>query len=76
MPNGDQLFFSEEPRFYVESDSRCVIIWREQGTRNNPAFAQDRFPYGGGGLMVWAGITIGGRTNLYIIQGGTMTPVR
>ena len=27
-------------------------------------------------LMVWAGVSIGGRTDLYIIQGGTLTTVR
>ena len=60
----------------MEFDSRRVLIWREQGTRNNPPFVQARSPYGGGGLMVWEGVNIGGRTDLYIIQGGTLTAVR
>ena len=46
------IFFSDESRLNVESDTRRVLIWKEQETRNNPAFVQERSPNGGGGLMV------------------------
>ena len=32
--------------------------------------------YGGGSIMVWAGISRGGRTDLHIVMRGTMTGVR
>lgn len=70
------VLFCDESRFNVESDSRRVLIWREQRTRNNPEFVRERSPYGGGGLMVWAGVSSGGRTDLYVIQGGTLNAVR
>ena len=60
----------------MESDSRRVLIWSEKGSRNNPAFVRERPPYGDGGLMVWAGVSNGGCTDLYVFQGGTLTAVR
>ncbi|GFX32728.1 transposable element Tcb2 transposase [Trichonephila clavipes] len=38
-----------------------------------PIFIQERTHYRRGGLMVWAGISIGGRTNLHVIQNANFT---
>ena len=70
------VLFSNELWFNVESDSRCVLIWGELRTWSNPAFVEERSPFGGAGLIVWAGVSIGGLMDLYIIQGGTLTAVR
>ena len=70
------VLFSDESRFSVEPDNRRVFIWRECGTRNNPMFVRERSQYHGGGLMVWAGISIGGRTELHIIRNGSLTALR
>ncbi|GFX88576.1 transposable element Tcb2 transposase [Trichonephila clavipes] len=33
------VLFSDESRFSVHSDNRRIFIWRDRGSRNNPAFA-------------------------------------
>ncbi|GFW39397.1 transposable element Tcb2 transposase [Trichonephila clavipes] len=57
----------------LECDTRCVLVWRDRGTRNNPAFVRERSQYRRAGWMVWGGISIGGRTDLHIIRNGTLT---
>ncbi|GFW29798.1 transposon Tf2-6 polyprotein [Trichonephila clavipes] len=63
-----QVLFTDESQFSLESDTRRVLVWRDRGTRNNPAFVNRR-----AGWMVWGGISIGGRTDLHIIRNGTLT---
>ncbi|GFV45381.1 transposable element Tcb1 transposase [Trichonephila clavipes] len=62
-----------ESRFSLECDTRRVLVWRDRGTRNNPAFVCERSQYRRTGWMIWVGISIGGRTDLHIIRNGTLT---
>ncbi|GFS97652.1 transposable element Tcb2 transposase [Trichonephila clavipes] len=62
-----------ESLFSLECDTRRVLVWRDRGTRNNPAFVRERSQYRRAGWMVWGGIIIGGRTDLHIIRNGTLT---
>ncbi|GFX78151.1 uncharacterized protein TNCV_5134981 [Trichonephila clavipes] len=50
-----------------------IFIWRDRGSRNNPAFVHERVRFGGGGVLVYGGISIDGRTDLYIIRDGPLT---
>ncbi|GFT45848.1 transposable element Tcb2 transposase [Trichonephila clavipes] len=68
-----QVLFTDESRFSLECDTRRVLVWRERGTRNNPAFVRERSQYRSAGWMVWGVISIGGRTDLHIIRNGTLT---
>ncbi|GFW39422.1 transposable element Tcb2 transposase [Trichonephila clavipes] len=68
-----QVLFTDESQFSLESDTRRVLVWRDRGTRNNPAFVRERSQYRRAGWMVWGGISIGGRTDLHIIRKGTLT---
>ncbi|GFW34426.1 transposable element Tcb2 transposase [Trichonephila clavipes] len=68
-----QVLFTDESRFSLECDTRRVLVWRDRGTRNNPAFVCERSQYRRAGWMVWGGISIGGRTDLHIIRNGTLT---
>ncbi|GFV72319.1 transposable element Tcb2 transposase [Trichonephila clavipes] len=70
------LFFSDESRFSVYPDNRRIFIWRDRGSRNNPTFAHESVRFGGGGVLVYGGISIDGRTNLYIIRDGPVTARR
>ncbi|GFX89458.1 transposable element Tcb2 transposase [Trichonephila clavipes] len=63
-------------RFSVHPDNRRIFIWRDRGSRNNPAFVHDSVRFGGGGMLVYGGIFIGGRTELYIIRDGPLTARR
>ncbi|GFW51701.1 transposable element Tc1 transposase [Trichonephila clavipes] len=68
-----QVLFTDESLFSLECDTRCVLVWRDRGTRNNPAFVRERSQYRRSGWMIWGGISIGGRTDLHIIRNGTLT---
>ncbi|GFX13733.1 transposable element Tcb2 transposase [Trichonephila clavipes] len=56
--------------------SMRIFIWRERGSRNNPAFVHGSVRFGGGGVLVYGGISIDGRTDLYIIRDGPLTARR
>ncbi|GFV67537.1 transposable element Tcb2 transposase [Trichonephila clavipes] len=71
----DVLFY-DESCFSVHPDNRRIFIWRDRGSRNNPAFVHESVRFGGGGVLVYGGISIDGRTYLYIIRGGPLTARR
>ncbi|GFV51794.1 transposable element Tcb2 transposase [Trichonephila clavipes] len=51
-------------------------LWRDRGSRNNPAFVHESVRFGGGGVLVYGGICIDGRKDLYIIRDGYLTARR
>ncbi|UYV73961.1 hypothetical protein LAZ67_11001607 [Cordylochernes scorpioides] len=70
------VFFSDESRFSLNTDSRRVFIWREPGTRYHPSNIWEIDSFRGGSLLVWAGISSSRRTPLHIFSGGTLTAQR
>ncbi|GFX04544.1 transposable element Tcb2 transposase [Trichonephila clavipes] len=60
----------------MESDSGRLLIWREQRTRYHQSNTVERHIYRGGGILVWAGISLGGHTDLHVFHGGTVTGLR
>ncbi|GFT48289.1 transposable element Tcb2 transposase [Trichonephila clavipes] len=56
--------FSDESRFSVHPDYRRIFIWRDLGSRNNPAFVCESVKVGGEGVLEYGGISIDGRTDL------------
>ncbi|GFT66945.1 transposable element Tcb2 transposase [Trichonephila clavipes] len=67
------VHFSDEPRFSVHPDNRRIFIWRDHGCRSNPAFVYESVRFGVGGVLVYVGISIDGRADLYIIRDGPLT---
>ncbi|GFV36439.1 transposable element Tcb2 transposase [Trichonephila clavipes] len=53
-----------------------IFIWRDRGSRNNPAFVHESVRFGSGGVLVNGGISIDGRTDLYIIRDGPLSARR
>ena len=70
------VLFTDESRFALQSDSRRVYIWRESGTRFHSSLIRERATYGGGSVLVWGGISLGGRTELYVLPQGTLNAQR
>ncbi|GFX23469.1 transposable element Tcb2 transposase [Trichonephila clavipes] len=70
------FLFSDESRFSVHPDNRRIFIWRDRGSRNNPAFVHESIRFGGGGVLVYGGVSIDGRADLYIIRDGPLTARR
>ncbi|GFV79771.1 transposable element Tcb2 transposase [Trichonephila clavipes] len=63
-------------RFSVHPDNRHIFIWRDRGSKNNHAFVHESVRFGGGGVFVYGGTSIHGRTDLYIIRDGPLTAHR
>ncbi|GFU62853.1 transposable element Tcb2 transposase [Trichonephila clavipes] len=53
-----------------------IFIWRDRGSRNNPAFVHESVRFCGGGVLVHGGISLDGCTYLYIIRDGPLTARR
>ncbi|GFX26969.1 transposable element Tcb2 transposase [Trichonephila clavipes] len=66
----------DESRFSLSSDSHRILIWRERGSRNHPSNIIERDRYGGRGVLVWGGIMLGSRTDLYIFDAGSVNGTR
>ena len=66
---GGRFFFSDESRFALSSSDGRIRVYRRRNERYADCcvLQQDRF--GGGSVMVWAGINYGYRTQLVIIDG-------
>ncbi|GFT25750.1 transposable element Tcb1 transposase [Trichonephila clavipes] len=58
--------------FSLQSDSRRTSIWRAPVTRYHQENTIERHRYGGAGWLVWGGIILGSRIDLYV-QSVTMT---
>ncbi|GFX23904.1 transposable element Tcb2 transposase [Trichonephila clavipes] len=63
-------------RFSVHPDNRRIFTWRDRGSRNNPSFVHESVRFGVGRVLVYGGISIDGRTDLYIILDGLLTARR
>ncbi|GFY24844.1 transposable element Tcb2 transposase [Trichonephila clavipes] len=59
-------------RFSVHPDNRRIFLWKDRDSRNNPAFVHESVRFGGGEVLVYGGISIDGRTYLYIIRDGPL----
>ncbi|KAM7406328.1 hypothetical protein PAMP_000712 [Pampus punctatissimus] len=55
---------------------RCERVWRRQGERYAACNVVQRDRFGGGSVMVWGGISMEGRTDLYCLGNGALTAIR
>jgi peptidoglycan/xylan/chitin deacetylase (PgdA/CDA1 family) len=69
------VLFTNEPRFRLtrcDCDGRVlgrVRVYRRPGERYTAATIQEVDRFGGGSVMVWAGISIDNRTDLVVVPG-------
>lgn len=72
----NNVLFTDESRFHLESSDGRVRVYRRRGERylDPCVFQRQRFG-GGGSIMVWGGISSQGRTQLVIVR-GNLTGVR
>ncbi|GFY18650.1 transposable element Tcb2 transposase [Trichonephila clavipes] len=71
-----RVLFTDESRFSLSSDSHHILIWRERESRNHPSNIIERNRHGGRGVLVWGGIMLGSRTDLYIFDAGSVIGAR
>lgn len=69
------VLFTDESRFLLTRADGRARVYRRRGERYAPNCVQQVVPFGGGSVMVWAGIHHGGRTPLVHVA-GALTGVR
>ena len=68
--------FSDESRFCLLTHDGSRRVFRGPGARYHQACFEEKVPFGGGSVMVWPGISSEDRTELVIIENGSLTAVR
>ena len=63
------IMFSDESRFCLRHVDGRRRVWRRRGERFADCCIQRKTPYGGGSIMIWAGISQRGKTRLVIVDG-------
>uniref|UniRef100_A0A672S910 Transposase Tc1-like domain-containing protein n=1 Tax=Sinocyclocheilus grahami TaxID=75366 RepID=A0A672S910_SINGR len=69
------VLFTDESRFCVNFLDRRRRVWHRPGERNLPQNVK-HVRIGGSSVMVWGGISMCGRTELVIIENGSLTGQR
>lgn len=72
----EPVLFTDESRFHLSSCDRRTRVWRRPGERYADFNIMEWDRFGGGSVMVWGGICLRGRTDLYVFDRGTLTALR
>ena len=67
------VLFTDESRFCVDFTDRHARVWRMPNERFAPVCVAEHDRFGGGSVMVWAEISAQGKTDLHVIDNGTLT---
>ena len=70
------ILFTDESRFCVDFTDRRARVWRMRNKRFAEVCIAEHDRYGGGSVIVWAGISAQGKTDLHVIDNGTLTAER
>ena len=70
------ILFTDESRFCVDFTDRRARVWRMRNERFAEVCIAEHDRYGGGSVMVWAGISAQVKTDLHVIDNGTLTAER
>ncbi|GFU95554.1 HTH_Tnp_Tc3_2 domain-containing protein [Trichonephila clavipes] len=66
------VLFTDESRFTMENDSGRRLIWKERSTKYHQSTTVERHSYRGGGILIWAGISLHDHTGLHEFHRGTL----
>ncbi|KAI3354701.1 hypothetical protein L3Q82_019193 [Scortum barcoo] len=70
------VLFTDESRFTLSTCDRCDRVWRRRGERSAACNILQHDRFGSGSVMVWGGISLGGRTALHVLARGSLTAIR
>ncbi|KAI4894176.1 hypothetical protein NFI96_002720 [Prochilodus magdalenae] len=70
------VLFTDESRFHLSTCDRHDRLWRRRGDYYAACNIIQHDWFGGGSVMVWEGISLEGRTDLYRLDNGTLTVIR
>ncbi|KAI3352196.1 hypothetical protein L3Q82_005160 [Scortum barcoo] len=69
------VLFTDESRFTLSTCDRRERVWRRQGERYAACNVVQHDRFGGGSVIVWGGISMEGRTDLYCLGNGSLTAI-
>lgn len=72
----NSIMFTDESKFNLDFHDGRRRVWRQKNERFRDCCVTEHDRFGGGSVLVWAGISYGGRTDLYIIRNGSLTGLR
>ncbi|KAI3361186.1 hypothetical protein L3Q82_013382 [Scortum barcoo] len=70
------VLFTDESRFTLSTCDRRGRVWRRRGERSAACSILQHDRFGSGSLMVWGGISLGGRSSLHVLARGSLTAIR
>uniref|UniRef100_A0A8C7TIE1 Tc1-like transposase DDE domain-containing protein n=1 Tax=Oncorhynchus mykiss TaxID=8022 RepID=A0A8C7TIE1_ONCMY len=70
------VLFTDESRFTLNTCDRRDRVWRRRGERSAACNILQHDRFGGGPVIVWDGISLGGRTALHVLTRGSLTAIR
>ena len=70
------ILFTDESKFMLDFHDGRRRVWRRKNERFSDCCVTEHDRFGGGSVLVWAGISYDGRTELYVIRNGALTAVR
>lgn len=73
MDNWKTVLFTDETKVKFLSDDRRVRVWRREGERFSEPCVHGTDRFGGPSVMLWGEISLQGKTELVILDEGTVT---
>uniref|UniRef100_A0A803JSZ8 Transposase Tc1-like domain-containing protein n=1 Tax=Xenopus tropicalis TaxID=8364 RepID=A0A803JSZ8_XENTR len=70
------VLFTDESRFTLSTCDRRDRVWRLHGECSAACNILQHDQFGSGSVMVWGGISLGGRTALHVLARGSLTAIR
>lgn len=71
-----KVLFTDECKVKFFNDDRRIRVWRRRGERFSESCIHEVDRFGGPNVMVWGGISLHGKTELTILNQGTVTAER
>ena len=62
------VIFTDESRFCLDFTDRRLLVWRVPKERFDELDAVEHDRHGKGSVMVWKGINVNGKTDLFAIE--------
>ena len=73
MRHWESVLSTNESKSHVSSCDRRARVWRGPGEQYADCNIMELDRYGCGSIMVWGGIRLAGRADLYVFDQGTLT---
>ena len=66
------ILFTDKSKFCLDFHDGRTRVWRQRNERFTDCCIAEHDKFGGGSVIVWAGISYGGRTDFHVVLNGTI----